>query len=679
MTKKYTLKTANAQLQTKIPYDKELNPEQLKVVLEGDGRCLVLAGAGSGKTRTLIYRVAYLLERGVPAEYILLVTFTNKAAAEMKTRVQELLRYEPQGLWCGTFHHVGNRSIRMFAKELNLSPQFGILDEEDSRDLFKSCIQGLHLKTTERRFPKPGIVQALISYARNACLTIEQALEKRYPYFLHLAKEIQEVQALYEKRKQGSSNLDYDDLLSRWIELMELHPHARQKLTRQFRYVLVDEYQDTNRLQYQIIDHLTAYHQNLLVVGDDAQSIYSFRAAEIRNILDFPKHFDQTKIFKLETNYRSTPQILDLANESITHNAKQFPKKLKAVKGLGEKPAWVAVKDPTQQSQFIAQRILELRDEGVGLKDIAVLFRARYQSAELELELVKRDIPYVVRGGVRFFEQAHIKDVVSHLKILVNPQDELAWTRALGLQPGIGSQTAEKIWQKFSKGAQDLDIIFEARFAQEVPPRAQAGFGKFKRLMAKLHKPELLKHPDALVEEIIQSGYDAYVRENFENAADRLDDLKELANFAHTYESLKDFLTDLTLREGFRGETILGAGREEADDEYLVLSTIHQAKGLEWKAVILIGLGEGLFPHPKAFEETDDLEEERRLFYVASTRAKDELYLVHTQTRFDYEWGDIIVRPSLFLEELPGRVYERWEVNQEAKEKGDELTIDYTE
>jgi DNA helicase II / ATP-dependent DNA helicase PcrA len=675
--KKYILKTQAAKKKTRISYDKELNSEQLKVVTEGDGRCLVLAGAGSGKTRTLIYRVAYLLEQGVPPNEILLVTFTNKAAREMKSRVEALLKYEPRGLWCGTFHHTGNRSIRMHAEELGLSPQFGILDQEDSRDLVKTCIQGLDLKAKERRFPSPSVVSAVISYARNACIPIEETLEKRYPYFLHHTKDIERVRALYDKRKRSSQNLDYDDLLGLWVELLERHPHARQKLVQQFRYVLVDEYQDTNRLQYQIIDHLSSHHQNLLVVGDDAQSIYSFRAAEIQNILDFPRHFPGTQIFKLETNYRSTPQILDLANESIRYNEKQFPKKLKSVRGNGPKPIRVDVKNTRQQSAFIAQRVLELRDEGVGLKNMAVLFRARFHSAELELELVKRNIPYVVRGGVRFFEQAHIKDVLAYLRILTNPQDELAWMRALNLQIGIGHQTARQIWQRFSESKKGVEILSEDAFSDKVPARGRTGFHQFKEVMKKISKPELAEHPDTLVEEIIHSGYDKYVLETFENANDRLDDLKELTNFAHSYKSLENFLTDLSLREGFRGETLLPG---EAEDEYLVLSTIHQAKGLEWEAIFVIGLGEGHFPHPKALENEEALEEERRLFYVAITRAKEELTLVHAQTRFDYEWGEVIVRASLFLEELSHQTYDKWDIQEQQGATLDhEITVDYSE
>ncbi len=672
MNKKYVLKHAEYEANFTIDYAKALNPAQHQVVTEADGPCLVLAGAGSGKTRTLIYRVAYLLEKGTRPEEILLVTFTNKAAQEMKGRVELLLKTKAKGLWCGTFHHIGNRILRMYGKHLGLGEDFGILDQEDSRDLVKSCIKSLDSKSMEIRFPKPAVVHSVLSFAANAKRTIADVVARDYPYFSQFIKEFEKIKLLYEEKKKKSNNLDFDDLLLKWIELLQTSSEVRERLSRQFRYCLVDEYQDTNRLQHELMRILSGFHKNILVVGDDAQSIYSFRAADIKNILDFPENYQNAKIFKLETNYRSTRAILDLANESIKNNVHQFPKKLQSVHGTGSAPQYVKVRDTRQEAGFVVQRILEFKEAGVELSQIAVLFRAHYQAAELEMELAKRGIPYVIRGGIKFFEQAHIKDVLSFLKIILNPQDEIAWTRALTLQAGIGPGYAAKIFSLVEKEGPDLQKIIAPSFGDHLPLKVKEGFNNFKRNFKALVKEDLRDRPDILIEEVLDKGYNKYVLMNFENAQERIEDLRELVNFAHTYKKLKDFLADVTLREGFRGETILEDAVEDDPREDLVLSTIHQAKGLEWQAVFVIRLAEGQFPHSKSMEDEDELEEERRLFYVASTRAKEDLILVHPMTRYDYNVGTVINRPSVFICELPHDVYEEVEVEDESP---DEQTI----
>lgn len=669
--KKYTLSLSFPENPTKIEYDKELNPEQLKVVTEADGPCLVLAGPGSGKTRTLIYRIAYLLEKGIPPPNILLMTFTNKAAHQMQNRLEVLLKAKPSGLWCGTFHHIGNRSLRMYAKHLGLSEDFGILDEEDQKGLIKICIKALKARQENARlFPSPGLIQSIISYSRNSKQDIEKTIMQRYSHAVDFIDDINKIYNLYEARKKRSNNLDYDDLLTEWIKLLKTVPSANERFTRQFRYVLVDEYQDTNRLQFELIKLLGAYHKNVLAVGDDAQSIYSFRAADLRNILDFPAEFAGTKIFKLQTNYRSVTPILGIANNVIEKNQHQFQKVLVGTRAdtAADRPNLIPVKDVYSQSAFVAQRVIEMKEEGLPLNEIAVLYRAHYQSAELELELVKRGVPYVIRGGVRFFEQAHIKDVLSYLRIIQNPQDEISWVRALSLHGGIGSGYADKIFQKISSCGAALPEIFSAKvkniLGQDfIPKRAGAGFEGFKKIMTAILEEDTSKHADSMIHKILTAGYEMYVLANFENADDRLDDIKELANFAHTYKDLKDFLADTALREGFKGETILGS--EEGEEEAITLSTVHQAKGLEWKTVFIIGLCDGQFPHPKSFEEPAQLEEERRLFYVAITRAKDCIYLLHPMTRFDYNYGTVISRPSLFLQELEEGLYEKWEIEEE--------------
>ena len=659
--KTYTIKESDKIKKSAIDYAKELNTEQYKVVTKGDGRILVLAGPGSGKTRTLIYRVAYLLDIGVDPKNILLVTFTNKAAREMLSRVEVLLKYQPKGLWGGTFHHIGNLCLRRYATRLGYNSNFSILDREDSRDLVKSCIEELKINTKERRFPKPGVIEAIINFSTNSIQSIQSVIEARYSYFEDLTPEIEKVAAAYTKKKKESNLMDYDDLLTRWLELLRTEPEAYEFYTKQFKYILVDEYQDTNRLQYEITKLLSNHHGNLLVVGDDAQSIFSFRSAEIKNILEFPKQFPGTKIFRLETNYRSTSNILRTANESIKNNKNQFSKHLKSLRDKGKKPILVRVKNISQQSVFISQRILELRDEGIPLNEIAVLFRARYQSAELEMELIKRDIPYIVRGGVRFFEQAHIKDVLAYLKIIVNPKDELSWKRVLKLQPGVGETYAHKIWLKICAEANPIEGFLKNIFS-DFPEKARNGIERFARIIKKITRTQALNHLSEIIQEVVKQGYNEYVEATFTNAADRLQDLEQLANLAETHHTLQAFLTAITLREDFKGETVLG-GRDE--DEYIILSTIHQAKGLEWKVVIIIGAVNGQFPHPKSFDDPAQIEEERRLFYVAATRAKDEIYIPLPMLRFDRRQGEIITSPSLFIKELPESCFEGWVVNED--------------
>ena len=659
--KKYILHEATGSVETHIDFKGNLNSQQYDVVTKAEGPALVLAGAGSGKTRTLIYRLAYLLERGVPASNILLMTFTNKAAREMQDRTEMLLKYRPKGLWSGTFHHVGNRSIRQYAPSLGFVRDFGILDQHDSRDLIKACMKKMSARAKEERFPKPSVIQSIISLSVNTGEPVEDLLDARYPYFVKFTKEIEDVKEIYDKKKKASGNMDYDDLLLKWKWLLLNVPEARKNFTNKFQYIMVDEYQDTNMLQADIVDILGEKNRNILAVGDDAQSIYSFRGARVENILRFPKRFTDAHIYKLETNYRSSPEILDLANSSLLNNKDQFEKVLKAVNPSLEPPALVEVKDLYSQAKFVSQRVLEMREEGTLLKDIAVLFRAHYQSAELEMELVKRGIPYIVRGGIRFFEQSHIKDVLSFMKILVNPLDEIAWIRALTLFPGIGPGYAEKIYEAFRSSERDLmPFIRSEDISKIVPKKAQAGYARFQKIMKEITSQREREVPGEIIESILEAGYETHVLANFENAKDRIDDIHELVNFSHDYGKLKDFLNDITLRESFRGETTLASGEE---DEHLVLSTIHQAKGLEWNAVIVLGLCEGQFPHPKAMAEEAEMEEERRLFYVAVTRAKNYLYLMHPATRYDYHQGTVISRRSRFLEELDSSDYEVWEVD----------------
>lgn len=637
---------------TGINYEENLNPQQLKVVKEADGPSLVLAGAGSGKTRVLIYRLAYLLSRGVPAENILLVTFTNKASKEMMHRAESVLKSTLSGLWAGTFHHVGNMILRKEAQAIGYAANFTIIDREDSKDLLEDCIEELGYTKDAKLFPKKDIISNIYSISVNSLKEIGEVIFETYPHIEEYTTPIKKVLALYEQKKRQSNTMDFNDLLKYWLKILETDELCK-KYSGIFKYILVDEYQDTNRIQFEIIKRLCSVHKNILVVGDDAQSIYSFRGADINNLLDFPKTFEGAKIYKLEINYRSSPQILALANNIITHNINQSPKILKAVKEPAEKPLAVKTKDVYAQAKFIAQRTLELNNQGTPLREMAVLFRSHFQILELEIELMKRNIPYIMRGGVRFFEQAHIKDVMSYLKIINNPTDELSFKRAVSLYKGIGRSYAAKIWKM---------MVTEKRPAAEViknlPKRQQTGFMEFSKIFNKI---KAIEQPENAVREIL-SFYKDYCYLTFENPDDRILDLEELAKMAADYPTVRRFLTELSSFEEFKGESMLSAGERK---DFLTLSTIHQAKGLEWETVFIIGFSDYEFPHPKAIGKEEALEEERRLFYVATTRAKQLLYITYPEAKYTFKNGLIICRPSMFLNEIPFSNYEEMCVEED--------------
>ncbi|MBU4422053.1 ATP-dependent helicase [Candidatus Parcubacteria bacterium] len=642
-----------------IDYQKQLNNEQFEVVHEGEGPCLVLAGAGSGKTRTIIYRLAHLLEKGIEPKNICLVTFTNKAAKEMISRAEALLGYRPKGLVGGTFHHLANFLLRRYGKRIGLEPNFTIIDEDDKKSLLKSSITEAGVDTKKRRFPSPAVLKGLFSFCKNSRSPLEQVLEIKNPKFLEIKSEIEDVRQIFERKKKDGNMVDFDDLLVLTLNLLETQEDVRKGLAYNFKYVLVDEYQDTNPVQAAILYHLASHHKNILVVGDDAQSIYSFRAADIKNILDFPRTYPTSKTFRLETNYRSTPNILNLANNSIIHNMNQFPKKLRSLRKDGIIPQVIPAGTREDEANFIADRILELRDEGVELREIAVLFRASYHSEVLEMELTRRDIPYDYRGGVRFFERAHIKDVIAYLRAFFNLQDEAAWMRILSFGMGVGPATAKKIFESISEKK-------EPRLILDID---SAGFG----IKARTSWEEILSvwkkfvnleaRPNVFIDEVINSYYKDYLENKYENADERLQDLYEMANYSSRYENLEDFLSEITLYEDVAVKREAGAIE---DDERIILSTIHQAKGLEWKAVFVINLIDGAFPNRRAMLEDGGMEEERRLFYVASTRAKDELYLSYAFTGGDGGYGGgggmYFNEPSQFLRELDRSLLEQVEL-----------------
>jgi DNA helicase II / ATP-dependent DNA helicase PcrA len=692
--KKYVLKRDQGSLPEKLTrYRNELNDEQFRVVTSPPTAALVVAGAGSGKTRVITYRVAYLIEQGVSPQRILLATFTNRAAREMLRRVESLTGSQNvHRVWGGTFHRIANLMLRRHATSIGFDQNYSILDSEDARDLLNLCVEDAAIDTKAKRFPKAEVLQGIISYANNTDLPIENVIVGRYPYFEPLTSQIKHVDYIYHQRKRERNVMDYDDLLLNLKRLLIEKQEVADLYAEQFQHILVDEYQDTDRLQAELIDLLAVKHRNVMVVGDDAQSIFAWRGAEFTNIYEFPKRYPEAATYKLETNYRSTPEILGLANVSIANNRKQFPKMLKAVKRSKDfKPALIPCSDVEQQSAFVASRILDLRNDGMSLEDIAVMYRSHYHSIELQLELSRRNIPYRVQSGVRFFEQAHIKDVVSYLRVIVNPRDELAWKRILKMIPGIGKATANRIYDSIIQrdanrseppalaGGQAVgdeyalvQILAQGASTQASRLRSSQAWQDFVKLIEFLVADENRNKPAKQIELVLANGYEQYLTENYENAESRAEDIRGLALFANRYDSTEDFLSELALlsTERFKepqplvGEDVISGGEE---DELLTLTSVHQAKGLEWRAVFIIWAAEGKFPSPRSLKEIDSEEEERRLWYVALTRAKDELYVSYPLIVTDYNRQTVLQKPSRFVTECPPALFEIWNLEEEAE------------
>ncbi len=595
-----------------VDYQKDLNAEQRKIVENGEGPVLVLAGAGSGKTRVITYRVAYLIEKkGVSPDNILLVTFTNKAAKEMSQRVSQLLGQELKGLWRGTFHHIANRFLRKYSSLIGYQPYFTILDREDSLLFFKQCYEEI---VTERGkyFPKPNLLASYLSLNRNRDVSLKDYLLSEFSYLTEKEFSLaSQIQKRYAEKKKEAQVMDFDDLLIYFRDLLR-QEKIGSRIASQFHYILVDEFQDTNKIQAEIIKILASAHKNILAVGDDAQSIYSFRAAEVKNILNFPQEFSGAKIFRLETNYRSRQPILDLANASISYNRQGFKKELQSARGQGKPPILFMAKNNQDQARLVVRKIKEELGKNKEAK-IGVLFRSAFQALELELELNRQGMPYILRGGLRFFDQKHIKDMLACLRIKANPQDEVAWQRLLLLGDYIGPKAAHKIFTLFQEKGES--IFQDNSFS--LPSRAASSWKKWQTILADLFSQE--KPPASQLLTFFNQFYSTYLRLHFDDYADRQDDCQQFIAFAQSYQDLDSLLSDVLLAENFT--------LADKKDNPLILTTIHQAKGLEWDIVFLIGLVDGQFPHRKVYDNPKEIEEERRLFYVAVTRAKEKLFL----------------------------------------------------
>jgi DNA helicase-2/ATP-dependent DNA helicase PcrA len=698
MSREYVLKPYHAEINLQIDYALELNPQQLAAVTAPPGPALVIAGAGSGKTRTLTYRVAYLLEQGIPAERILLLTFTNKAAGEMMRRISDLLGQELRSLWGGTFHSIGARILRLHADQLGYQKDFTILDRDDAQDLIKACMADAEIDKKDKHFPKPAVLNEIFSLTANTHKTTEELVDGQFSYFSQFVEQIADLAKRYTARKRATNAMDFDDLLALWLKLLQDNTEVREHYQRRFQFILVDEYQDTNKLQSDLIDLLAAKHHNVTVVGDDAQSIYAWRGANFANILEFPKRYPGANVFKIETNYRSTPEILNVANAAIAANVNQFAKELAPARKSGVKPALVACQDAGQQAAFIAQRALELRDEGVSLNNVAVLYRSHFHALELQLELTRQQIPFSITSGIRFFEQAHIKDATAYLKFVANQRDEISFKRLVQLLPGIAAKGAEKIWWKFSVevaeqlkkvSREDREVREEKEISSEaspssrpsrdisehknktplafalqdtivvVPKKAVVAWAQFTATIAQLEDETVRKSAAKMLRLVMDAGYDDYLKETYTNYERRLEEIQQLAEFAFQFGSVEEFLTQLALLTNVEAED---DNTTRADAEKLKLSTIHQAKGLEFDVVFVIMLCDGMFPSTRSMESNEGEEEERRLFYVAITRAKNELYITYPLIRAGYgnTGMDSMQMPSRFLAEIPKALLNEW-------------------
>ena len=636
-----------------IDFAKVLNPEQCAAATAPDGPMLVLAAAGTGKTRTLVHRVAYLVEQGVPPERILLLTFTNRAAREMLERAETLVP-GMGGVWSGTFHHVCARFLRQYGSSLGYKPGFAILDEDDQKKIMGQCVKE-HVKQV-KDFPKKEFLLKLVSDAANAQRSLEQVVQGCQTKMALDAPLVLAVCRAYGEKKRELGAMDFDDLLVNGLRLLEENDRVREFLQEHFLHVLVDEYQDTNTLQSQFTDLLAAKHRNIMVVGDDFQCIYTWRGAQFENIMNFPSHWDGCRIVKLERNYRSMAPILDVANCVMKDVQHQFEKTLRPFRtGAAPKPRLYHVYDGRAQAEAILRLVNTMRQNGIVYKDVAILYRSHYTSIDIQMALTRSRVPFRITSGVGVFEQLHVKDVLAFLRLCVDPTSELSFLRLVELLPGVGETSARKCWRNLGgsfdatnpKARADLDALMCAR--------GKEGWGKIAQAFARA--PEhLAAHEDRrLIEDFTELFYADHLRRAFEmeDAESRLEDLGELmAQIATSPGGLKQFLDEVALMTNLDAKA-----RDGLPEDHLTLTTVHQAKGMEWPVVILPWLSDTVFPSARAVEE-DNLAEERRLFYVAVTRARDRLYLCVPRAKKTADGGLFPVEPSIFVREIPKNLVE---------------------
>ncbi len=630
----------------------DLDEEQKKAVLESSGRSIVVAGPGSGKTRVITYKIAYLISQGVDPSRILLVTFTRAAAREMIERAKSVTGRELSEMLAGTFHHVCNFFLRKYASYAKLERNYSILDREDAESLMRHArSKYLESRTKEEKkfFPQPSVLLDIYSYMKNTLKSLKESVIVKNPRYLDHLDEIEKVFELYEEEKRSQNVVDYDDLLFLAYRLFEEHPKIRDHEAERFLWILVDEFQDTNYVQYKIVEHLASKHGNVVVVGDDAQSIYSFRGARYENVEDFMR-VEGTKVFKIQTNYRSTESIVKLVNGMLP--SKAVPKELKPVKKDGMMPVVVRTWDRYEEARFVTQRILELFDEGVEPEEIAVLYRSHSHSLELQMELTRSKIDYRILSGPRFTESAHVKDVLSFLRIVTNPKDKSAWIRAAKLFYGIGDRTASKIADHaYSYSEEGFDAV-EMLSKLSLP-------GDFRSFIEILKALKKMEKPDEMIEKVFSDFYSEYLERTYPDFRERQMDITRLVEIASRYRNVEQFLTDLSVAENVE---IQRMGAQE--NGKVTLTTVHQAKGLEWRVVFLISVNPGDFPNYLAVLE-GNIDEEERIFYVAITRAKEQLYISYQASGVSYPFrgNKFLLRSGeSFVDRIPPHLVEYWEV-----------------
>ncbi|MFO0770030.1 MAG: ATP-dependent helicase [Nitrospiraceae bacterium] len=631
-----------------LDYAGTLNAQQYAAVTAGDGPALVIAGAGSGKTRTLVHRVAYLIDIGVDPSQILLLTFTRKASEEMVDRAGGLIGTRSQRVCGGTFHSVANLLLRRHGRVIGLEAGFTIMDRGDAEDLLALLRSQLGLNEKDKRFPRKGTIAEIFSKCENTLRELDDIVLEEFPHFSDHLEALGTLRAAYLKAKRQRQLVDYDDLLVLLKEVLTKDEPTQRAISQQFRYILVDEYQDTNRLQAELIRKLAATHDNVMVVGDDSQSIYGFRGATFRNIMEFPTWFPGAKIFKLEENYRSTQPILNLANEIISEAPEKYSKRLFTRKLDGPLPALVEAAGENAQSRFVAQKILELREEGVPLSEIAILVRSSFHSFDLEIELSRHGLPFVKRGGIKFIEAAHVKDLLAHLRVVTNPQDAVSWHRILMLVEGVGPKKAQDLVAAMVRTADPYRVLAEST------GRSGKGLKELAAVLQSVSGADDL-NPSEQVNQIYEY-YLPILKDHHDDYPKRIRDLEHLHTIAESYPGMTEFLADLAL-EPPDGSAV-GVEAADRDDEQLVLSTIHSAKGLEWQCVFVLWVLDGKFPSVFAFGADEDLEEERRLMYVAVTRAKRHLFLTYPINIYDKSSGMLLSKPSRFLDHVSSHMVE---------------------
>lgn len=656
--KKYVLKRTsktglvnnNDEARFKINYKEELNTSQFEAATAVKGCYLIIAGAGTGKTRTLVYRVARLIELGHDPNSILLLTFTRKAANEMLKRASMLLDDRCSKIRGGTFHSFANLTLRKYAKAIGLDSAFTILDQGDSEDVINLIRSQDRFLIRDKRFPNKQTLNKVYSLSVNTGKKVEEIIENDYPHFLPLLDKILEIQKIFIQYKRNNNLLDYDDLLIYLREFLKKESPSVKALLSEIKFVMVDEYQDTNHLQAEIVKGLAKYNKNVMVVGDDSQAIYSFRGADFHNIMQFPKLFDNVKLIKLEENYRSVQAILDFANRINEAAIEKYKKELYTRRGSGVLPSIVAAATDNLQSKFIVEKILDLREEGVQLKDIAVLFRSSFFSFDLELELSKANIPFQKFGGMKFVETAHIKDVMAFLRIAVNPKDVISWYRVLLLHEGVGPKTAQRILHELSTAS----ITIKAE-PDDQPEFKHHKLGPLFYLLHELQKKKYM--PSEMVQKVYNYYWELF-KANYDDWNKRKKDLDIFQNIVENYTSIDSLLSDMAIEPII--ESVLDVDAADKEEEYVTLSTIHSAKGLEWHSVFIIHAVEGYFPSARSVENLDSLEEERRLMYVASTRAKNNLFVSYPMNLYDREAGMTLSKPSRFISEISPDLAEGW-------------------